>query len=65
MTVGELGILLADSNTYREAIKMSGTMKWEATQRVEIKQLEQLRIFSDPRELWANMILALAISKNY
>ena len=44
--VGELGALLADPRTYKEAMKMPDAMQWEEALRTEIKQLERLGIFS-------------------
>ena len=46
--VGELGALLADPRTYREAMKMPDAKQWEEALRTEMKQLERLGVFSAP-----------------
>ena len=44
--IGELGALLADPRTYKEAMKMPDARQWEEALRTEMKQLEHLGIFS-------------------
>ena len=46
--VGEVGALLADPHTYKEAMKMPDAKQWEDALRTEMKQLERLGVFSAP-----------------
>ena len=46
--VGELGALLADSRTFKEATKMPDKKQREEALRAEMKQLERLGAFTAP-----------------
>ena len=46
--VGELGALLADPRTYKEAMKVPDAKHWEGALRTEMKQLERHGVFSAP-----------------
>ena len=46
--IGELGALLADPCTYKEAMKMPDAKQREEALRTEMKQLERLGVSSAP-----------------
>ena len=46
--IGELGALLADPRTYKEAMKIPDAKQWEDALRTEMKELERLEVFSVP-----------------
>lgn len=48
---GELGALLADPRTYNDPMKMPDAKQWEEALRVEMQQLSQHGVFSEPCEL--------------